>query len=87
MRLIIKLELTAFIAVVSLIFFTEIVTQQPQGIVTNVSSETFQKSPIAAGVTVATALFTVSPSSCNATVIGSTVPPVAIAILPLNVIR
>ena len=79
-----RLELTASIPVVALIFLTEIVSQQPQGISINVAMLTFQKFPIAAGVTVATALLRVSPFCVIATLIGSTVPPVVIAILALN---
>ena len=74
------------IAVPSLIFSTETVTQQPQGIVIKVDNETLKASPIAAGTTVATAFPSVSPSSCRATLIAPTVPPSATAIFALNVI-
>ena len=76
------LALVTSIAVVALVFFTDTVTQQLQGTSINVVIDTFQKSPIAAGVAIAVALPRASPLIVIANDIGSTVPPVAIAILP-----
>lgn len=72
------------IAVVALTFLIETFTQQLQGISTKVVAETLKKSPIAAGVTVAVELPRASPFTDKAIEIGSTVPPVAIAILPVK---
>ena len=85
--------LATSIAVPSLVFSTETVTQQPQGITINVVNETLKKfasvsgTPTAAGVTTATAFVRVSPSSCKATEIGPTTPPSATAMFALNVTR
>ena len=79
--------LVTSISVVSLVFSTETVTQQPHGISTNVVIDTLKKSPIAAGVTIAVAFPSASPLIVSATEIGSTVPPVAIAIFPSKVTR
>ena len=76
------LALVTSIAVVSLVFSTDTVTQQLQGISMKVVIATFQKLPIAAGVAIAVALPRASPLIVIATDIGSTVPPVARAILP-----
>ena len=64
------------------IFFTLIVAQQPLGTSTKIEDDILKNCSTAAGVTIIDVDGTASPSKAIANVIGPTVPPVGIAILP-----